>query len=106
MRNYVQPGETITLITPAGIRSGDVVQVGALIGVAAYDAPEGAEVEVSLVGVYDLPKGNAALEQGALAFWDAGSKTVAGSGVLLGAVILPAGADAATCRVRLNGVTS
>ena len=75
-RNFVQPGDVITLTAPVAVKSGGVVHVGALIGVAAYDAPEGAEVETALTGVFELPKGKAALEQGALAYWDANSKTV------------------------------
>ena len=29
-RNYVQPGETVTLTAPANVKSGDVVVVGSL----------------------------------------------------------------------------
>lgn len=107
MRTYIQRGRTLTLIAPAAVKSGDVVVVGALVGIAAYDAAAGAEVEVQVEGVFELPKGNAALAQGAKAYWTAASKTVTSTGdVLLGACILPAAADAATVRVRLNGVAA
>lgn len=109
-RNFVQPGDVITLTAPVAVKSGGVVHVGALIGVAAYDAPEGAEVETALTGVFELPKGKAALEQGALAYWDANSKTVTDSAdadlPLLGAVVAGTGADVGLCRVRLNGITT
>ena len=48
MKNYVQPGNVVTLIAPANVKSGDGVLVGSLFGVAAYDALIGAEVEVAL----------------------------------------------------------
>jgi predicted RecA/RadA family phage recombinase len=104
MKNFVQPGDVITLIAPANVKSGEVVSVGAFVGIAAYDAAKDSEIEVALTGVYELPKAAAAVTQGDLAYWD-GSKVVADGEVLLGAAIAPAGPDAATCRVRLNGVT-
>ena len=84
-----------------GVKSGDVVVVGALAGIAAYDAAAGAEVETQLEGVFDLPKGNEAIGAGAKVSLKT-DKTVGTSGTtLLGAAILSAGADAATVRVRL-----
>ena len=48
MKNFVQPGNTVTLIAPSGgVKSGDPLLVGSLFGVCATDALEGAEVEVS-----------------------------------------------------------
>ena len=79
MRNFIQPGETITLVAPAEVKSGDVVVVGGLAGVAATDAAEGAEVETQLVGVFELPKGADVLAAGALVCWD-GAKVVAAAG--------------------------
>jgi len=95
-------GGTVTLIAPANIKSGDVVVVvGGFAGVAAYDAPAGAELETMLEGVFDLPKGNEAICAGAKVYLKT-DKTVWTSGTtLLGAAILSAGADAATVRVRL-----
>jgi predicted RecA/RadA family phage recombinase len=109
-RNFVQPGDVITLTAPSAVRSGGVVHVGALIGVAAHDAPQGAEVETAMTGVFELPKAAGPLAQGALAFWD-GSAVVAEEGEddplpLLGTVIVAAGASASTARIRLNGVST
>ncbi len=111
MRNFVQPGEVLPLIAPAAVRSGAVVHVGALIGVATSDAAQGQEVETQLVGVFELPKGKVAFEQGELAYWDATAKTVTSSAgenglPLLGAVVAGVGADAGRVRIRLNGITS
>jgi predicted RecA/RadA family phage recombinase len=103
-RNFVQPGDVITLTAPADVKGGEIVTVGALTGVAAYDAKAGAEVEVALTGVFELPCSEA-LAQGALAYW-ADGKVAAEGDLLIGAVIAAAGSGAATCRVRLNAVTT
>jgi predicted RecA/RadA family phage recombinase len=104
-RNFVQPGDVITLTAPSAVRSGGVVNVGAFIGVAAFDAAQGQEVEVSLVGVFELPKAPGALAQGGLVFWD-GTYVVGEGELLIGAVVAGAGAAATVARVRLNGVTT
>ena len=57
MKNFVAPGNTITAIAPAGgVLSGALVLVGAMAGVANADAAAGAPVELSVEGVFDLPK--------------------------------------------------
>jgi predicted RecA/RadA family phage recombinase len=105
MKNYIQPGDVIPLIAASDVKSGDVVTVGGFTGIAATDAISGAEVEVALTGVFELPKAAAAIAQGALAYWSSGKVAASGT-ILLGAVVAAAGADSATCRVRLNGVVS
>lgn len=108
MKNHIQPGNVVTLTAPAGgTRSGDGVLVNALFGVAAYDADEGAEVEVSLVGVYALPKSSGAIAEGAKVYWDSTAKAVtatASGNKLIGAAVRAAGSAETTARVRLNGV--
>jgi predicted RecA/RadA family phage recombinase len=108
MRNYVQPGDVVTLTAPSDCKSGDVINVGSLIGIAATDAKTGQEVETALVGVFELPKAaGSALEPGALAYWTESPGSVAGSGsTLLGVVIAHAASDATKVRVRLNGFVS
>jgi predicted RecA/RadA family phage recombinase len=57
MKNFVQPGDVVTLTAPSGgVSSGDLVVIAAMCGVCATDAAEGAEVEVKTTGVFDLPK--------------------------------------------------
>lgn len=57
MRNFIQPGNTLTVIAPTGgVVSGQLFAVGALIGVAAFSAAAGEEVEMTTEGVFDLPK--------------------------------------------------
>lgn len=38
MKNYIQPGDTITVPAPAAIKSGTGVRINTLFGVAATDA--------------------------------------------------------------------
>jgi len=56
MKNYVQEGKTITVtvLNSNGVKSGDLLVVGALIGVAAFDAAGGHDVEIATEGVFEL----------------------------------------------------
>ena len=56
MKNYVQPGKTITLAAPYAVAAGDGLLVGAIFGVATAAAGNGEAVEAVLVGVFDLKK--------------------------------------------------
>src|SRR5262245_39799172 len=107
-KNYVQPGNVLTLIAPADVKSGDGVLVGKLFGVATYDAAAGAEVECGVTDVWELAKAAGALAQGATVYWDNTAKNVTATATgnsLIGAVTEAAAAGAATARVRLNGVS-
>jgi len=108
VRNFIQPGNVVALPAPTGgVSSGDVVIVGALVGIAAYDAVEAAPVEVKLDGVFELPKAAEALDPGDAAYWTGTAVTATpGTNTLLGAVTEAAATDAPTVRVRLNGVTT
>lgn len=109
MKNFIQPGNTITMTAPAGgVSSGDGVRIGSVFGVAAYDAAEGDEIELTVVGVFDLPKATGgALTAGDPVFWDAGASKVtatATGNTLIGAAMADAAAPDEIGRVRLNGI--
>jgi predicted RecA/RadA family phage recombinase len=71
MRNFVQPGESLTLSAPNAVTSGQGVLVGAIFGIAAYDAAQSATVEVQTEGVFDISKEpSLAITAGARVFWD------------------------------------
>ena len=71
MKNYVQPGNTITLTAPYAVVSGDGLLVGSIFGVAAGSAALGETVEASLVGVFDLKKvASQAWAAGDKVYWD------------------------------------
>jgi predicted RecA/RadA family phage recombinase len=115
MKNYVQPGNNITLAaSPYAVDSGEGVLVGQLFGVACGDAANGAEVDIATVGVFDLAKTSAAVfTVGAPVYFDAATQTCrsgndddsnsAGDNeALIGVAVAAAGAGATTVRVKLG----
>lgn len=88
-RNFVQPGDTITMIAPAAVASGAGVLVGAVFGIALHDAAQGAPVEVKRTGVWDVAKatGQAWVADTTKLYWDNTAKnvtTTVGTNVLVG----------------------
>ena len=110
MKNYIAPGNVVAVPAPANVSSGDGVLVGSLFGVASYSALSGAEVEVKVNGVFELPKVSAqAWTVGAAIYWDDTAKkctTAAGSepaNTLIGKALAVAANPSDTGVVRLNG---
>lgn len=106
-RNFVQPGETITLPAPRALASGDGFMVGAIMAVALTAAAQGAPVEGRRVGVFDVAKATGqAWIAGQKVYWDATANvatTTAGSNVLIGAATQAQASAAAIGRVLLTG---
>ena len=106
MKNFIQPGEEITLVAPYALTSGQGMLVGSIFGVASNDAASGANVEARLEGVFLLAKLNAeAWTQGALIYWDNTNKwctIVPTSNKLIGVATAVAVNPSATGYVRLN----
>jgi predicted RecA/RadA family phage recombinase len=99
----------VTVTAPTGgVKSGDGIVVGALFGICATDAAEAAEVEIAIVGVFELPKASGQINEGAAVWWNATNgevSNVTGSGFYpIGVAVRAAGSSAATVRVRLSGV--
>lgn len=109
MKNYVQPGNTVTLTAPYDVASGAGLLVGSLFGVASAAALSGAAVEAAIVGVFDLNKlGTDTIDPGQKVYWDNTNKRVtetASGNSLIGAALATAGNGATTVRVRLNGIS-
>jgi len=109
MKNYVQPGNTITLTASYAVASGEGLLVGAIFGIAAGTAALGETVETALVGVFDITKvGSQAWTAGAKVYWDDTNKrctTVATANILVGVAVeaVAGGAGDTIGRVRLNG---
>jgi predicted RecA/RadA family phage recombinase len=82
-------------------QSGVLIMVGALAGVAAFDADARDDVEVSLTGVWELLKVSGQINQGA-AVWCASGQSVAnatGAGFFpIEFAVRAAGSDDPTCR--------
>ncbi len=71
MKNFIQDGETVTLTAPSDVASGGIVVVGSIVGVAAFTALSGADVEVQTEGVFDLTKVTTdVIAQGDKLYWD------------------------------------
>jgi predicted RecA/RadA family phage recombinase len=113
MKNYIQTGDTLTVTAPADVSSGDLVVVGSIIGVAAYDAASGADVEVDTDGVFELPKVvTDVIGQGDKLYWDSSVKKLTktagtGSKPLVGCATVSAGNGASTvyCNIEWTGQT-
>ncbi|CAM5772672.1 DUF2190 family protein [Bosea minatitlanensis] len=109
MKNYVQPGRTITLAAPYAVASGDGLLVGSIFGVATASAALGELVEAHFVGVFDLKKtASQAWSVGDKVYWDNTAKEVTktvSTNTLIGAAIEAVGSGAGETigRVRLNG---
>lgn len=106
MKNFVQAGDTISLVAPYAVVSGDGVLVGNLFGVAVADAANAAAVEVVVVGVFDI---NALSTDtgsvGALMYWDNTNRrttTTATANELIGVLTKAKASGEATARIRLN----
>ena len=79
MKNYVQPGQHIDIVAPAGVSSGEAILVGDLFGVCMADAASGESVVLVTEGVFELPKETGvAFAQGEKVYWDAGTKKIDG----------------------------
>ena len=106
MKNFIQPGDTLSLTAPYTLLSGDGFLVGSLFAVASADAANGAAVEGATTGVFELKKTNAqAWTAGALIYWDNAAKectTVPTSNKLIGVAAEAASNPTAKGRVRLN----
>jgi predicted RecA/RadA family phage recombinase len=109
MRNFVQPGKTITVPAPYDVSSGDPVLVGAIFGVASHDALSGEDLELVREGVFDLKKAaSQAWTSGAKVYFDAAAKgltSTATSNTLVGAAAKAVGSGAGETigRVLLSG---
>jgi predicted RecA/RadA family phage recombinase len=108
MKNFVQPGQTLTVTAPYNVASGAGVLVGSLFGVATAAALLNAQVEIETEGVFDLVKvGSQAWSVGARVYWDDTAKnctTTASTNKLIGVAVAAVGSGAGETvgRVRLT----
>jgi len=110
-KNYVAPGDRITITSAGAVASGAGVITGSLFGVALHAVAGASEqLTLGLVGIYSLPKaGSQAWTVGLPVFWDAGNNratSVGGGGNrFIGVAAEPVadGAGDTTGLVRLAG---
>ena len=101
MRNFVQPGDHVTVAAPAGVLSGDGVEIGNLFGIASTDALSGEDVSIATTGVYDVAKASGEVfAVGDAVSFASGEATT--SGLEIGTCVAAAAAGDATVRVLLG----
>ncbi len=107
MKNFSQEGETITLMAPYALTSGQGVLVGSVFGVASNDAVISTEVEAVTRGIFSLAKATAqAWTIGALIYWDNAARnctTTVATNKLIGVAMNAALTADTVGNVRLNG---
>jgi predicted RecA/RadA family phage recombinase len=104
LRNFIQPGDVVTVAAPATIASGGGVLVGTLFGVAVTDAASGEPVEIKTTGVFTLPKASAqAWTVGVAIYWDGSlCTTVSTDNTLIGKALAVAANPSGSGVVRLD----
>jgi predicted RecA/RadA family phage recombinase len=112
MKNFLQPGDVITLTAPETLTSGRGVLVGQLFGIATAAAASGVAVEVATTGVFSHAKtGTQAWVQGQKVYWDNTAKvftSVATGNTFVGHAVeaVAGGAGDVIGKVRLTGTPS
>lgn len=107
MKNFIQPGEAITLAAPYDLLSGAGAKVGSIFGVAAFDALNGVDVVLQRSGVFSLAKVSAqAWAVGDPLYWDNSAKLVTnvkGANLYIGKALEVAANPTAKGKVLLGG---
>jgi predicted RecA/RadA family phage recombinase len=106
MKNFVQPGDVVTITAAAAALSGAPVLQNGLFGVATLDAAAGDPLPLAIEGVFDLPKDDAAITSGAKVFYTSEgvvSATAGDPAQNIGVAIAASAAGDTTARVKLNG---
>jgi len=107
MKNFIQLGNTLTLVAPYDLLSGQGAKVGSIFGVASGDYLTGVSGEFDVTGVFDLKKKTIdAPAVGAKAYWDDTNRevtTTASTHMQIGVFTIAAINGDTTANVRLNG---
>lgn len=77
--NYVQEGRLIDYTPSAAVKSGQVVVIGSVVGVAVADIAASAAGAVCIEGVFEIPKATGAITAGAVVYWDADGDPIGGT---------------------------
>jgi len=108
MKNFIQDGNIVTVTAPYNVTSGQGVQVGGIIGVAANDALQGTPVEILRQGIFALGAVTAdTLAIGDKAYWDNTARRItktATNNTLVGAAAGPKSGTETSATVLLDGV--
>jgi predicted RecA/RadA family phage recombinase len=110
MQNFIRKGQILTWLndSEAGVKGGDLLIIGNVVGVATLDIAPGASGAVAMEGVYQLPKASVAIAVGQRVYVD-GDGTIPTTGAAgdtpAGVAWAAAGAGDSTAQVRINFCT-
>tara|TARA_R110002020_G_scaffold471284_1_gene698229 strand:- start:21568 stop:21903 length:336 start_codon:yes stop_codon:yes gene_type:complete len=110
MKNFIQPGRSITVPAPSGgTISGKLCVIGSLIGIASITAAEAEPVALETEGVFEYAKVSAlAIAVGDKVYFDATNnqlnKTASGN-TLVGIAVEAAANPSATVNFKLGATT-
>lgn len=103
---FVQPGEVIDYTAGANIASGQVVLMGARIGVALKAIANGETGPMQVTGVFNIAKlSTDNMAQGALLYWDNTNSrltTTASGNTLAGFAAVAAAASTTSVNIKIN----
>lgn len=103
---FVQPGEVIDYTAGANIASGQVVLMGARIGVALKAIANGETGPMQVTGVFNIAKlSTDNMAQGALLYWDNTNScltTTASGNTLAGFAAAEAAATTTSVNIKIN----
>lgn len=104
-KNYIQPGNVLTVPAPQEVLGGEGILIEKLFGIATHAALTGEPVELALIGVFRLPKDSSDIGLGIRLYWNktVAALTVTASGnTLVGVATESAPISATTVSIRLN----
>ncbi len=106
MRNFILQGDTLDVVAPSNVVSGQLVILTGLLGVATTTALAGTTVALKTTGVFELPKlSTEAWTVGAKVYWDATNKwatLTASTNAVIGRAAEPNANPSAVGRVLLS----
>lgn len=106
-KNFIENGDAVQIRATEDVKSGDVVIIGEMVGVAITDITTGELGACSTVGVWEFnAKAADNISQGAVVYWDATAKeatTTKGSNKVLGKAWSTSPASSTTIAVKING---
>ena len=117
MQNYVQKGQTLTVVAPSNVTSGGGVLVsgtGYVFGIAVNTQNQAESMEILVEGVFDLAKDASTFASGDYVYWDNTNKVATSTATgnkKIGVAVLSqasgvnasgAGSGDTTVRMRLN----
>jgi len=107
MNNKFLSGETVPVIAPYAVTSGNGVLVGSYFGVAKHTAAISTQVETERLGCVTLPAVSAnTFAQGALVYWDNVARnctSTSASNRIIGTALVAKVGGTTTVQVTLDG---